>query len=566
LTAVPAESSAAPEPGVTEPTSFAALGVPAPLVKVLDGQGIATPFPVQAATLPDGLAGRDILGRAQTGSGKTLGFSLPLVSRLAGGSTLPARPRGLVLVPTRELATQVSAVLKPLARAMDLWVTTIYGGVGYSPQVNALQRRTDIVVATPGRLADLIGQGECDLSDVEITVIDEADQMADLGFLPIVRRLLDTTPADGQRMLFSATLDAAIDVLARRFLHNPVLHSVDENSSPAEIEHHVLTVDPGNRTAVIAALVGGEKSSLVFTRTKHGAERLARQLTEAGIPAAELHGNLRQGARARNLAAFASGLARVMVATDIAARGIHIDGIDLVIHADPPAEHKAYVHRSGRTARGGADGVVVTLQTRAQVRDVTAMMRKADITPHSAVAVDADSDALAEIAGPPAPRVTVARKVSELVRPEDRLVKNDRPGVGRPREGRPRRDRGSDNRGSGSRGTDNRGSGSRGTDNRGSASRETDNRGSGDRNYGDRQDRRENRDNRGGNDWWPSSGRSAQQGTRGPGSSWRSSSGGGQARPQAGGHFSGSSGRSGYSAGRGAAGKRRDDAGQGRHF
>ena len=566
LTAVPAESSAAPEPGVTEPTSFAALGVPAPLVKVLDGQGIATPFPVQAATLPDGLAGRDILGRAQTGSGKTLGFSLPLVSRLAGGSTLPARPRGLVLVPTRELATQVSAVLKPLARAMDLWVTTIYGGVGYSPQVNALQRRTDIVVATPGRLADLIGQGECDLSDVEITVIDEADQMADLGFLPIVRRLLDTTPADGQRMLFSATLDAAIDVLARRFLHNPVLHSVDENSSPAEIEHHVLTVDPGNRTAVIAALVGGEKSSLVFTRTKHGAERLARQLTEAGIPAAELHGNLRQGARARNLAAFASGLARVMVATDIAARGIHIDGIDLVIHADPPAEHKAYVHRSGRTARGGADGVVVTLQTRAQVRDVTAMMRKADITPHSAVAVDADSDALAEIAGPPAPRVTVARKVSELVRPEDRLVKNDRPGAGRPREGRPRRDRGSDNRGSGSRGTDNRGSGSRGTDNRGSASRETDNRGSGDRHYGDRQDRRENRDNRGGNDWWPSSGRSAQQGTRGPGSSWRSSSGGGQARPQAGGHFSGSSGRSGYSAGRGAAGKRRDDAGQGRHF
>ena len=566
MTAVPAESSAAPEPGVTEPTSFAALGVPAPLVKVLDGQGIATPFPVQAATLPDGLAGRDILGRAQTGSGKTLGFSLPLVSRLAGGSTLPARPRGLVLVPTRELATQVSAVLKPLARAMDLWVTTIYGGVGYSPQVNALQRRTDIVVATPGRLADLIGQGECDLSDVEITVIDEADQMADLGFLPIVRRLLDTTPADGQRMLFSATLDAAIDVLARRFLHNPVLHSVDENSSPAEIEHHVLTVDPGNRTAVIAALVGGEKSSLVFTRTKHGAERLARQLTEAGIPAAELHGNLRQGARARNLAAFASGLARVMVATDIAARGIHIDGIDLVIHADPPAEHKAYVHRSGRTARGGADGVVVTLQTRAQVRDVTAMMRKADITPHSAVAVDADSDALAEIAGPPAPRVTVARKVSELVRPEDRLVKNDRPGAGRPREGRPRRDRGSDNRGSGSRGTDNRGSGSRGTDNRGSASRETDNRGSGDRSYGDRQDRRENRDNRGGNDWWPSSGRSAQQGTRGPGSSWRSSSGGGQARPQAGGHFSGSSGRSGYSAGRGAAGKRRDDAGQGRHF
>ena len=274
-----------------------------------------------------------------------------MVSRLAGGSTASGRPRGLVLVPTRELATQVTLVLKPLARAMNLWVTTIYGGVAYGPQVNALQRRTDIVVATPGRLADLIGQGECDLSDVEVTVIDEADQMADLGFLPIVRRLLETTPDGGQRMLFSATLDAAVDVLARRFLSDPVLHSVDENSSPAEIEHHVLTVDAANRVAVIAALAGGEKRSLVFTRTKHGAERLARQLTEAGIPAAELHGNLRQGARSRNLAAFTSGIARVMVATDIAARGIHVDGIDLVIHADPPAEHKAYVHRSGRTAR-----------------------------------------------------------------------------------------------------------------------------------------------------------------------------------------------------------------------
>jgi superfamily II DNA/RNA helicase len=440
---MPAESSAAPESGVVAPpTTFAALGVPAPLVDVLDHQGIAAPFPVQSATLPDGLAGRDILGRARTGSGKTLGFSLPLVSRLAGGSTRSARPRGLVLVPTRELATQVTEVLKPLARAMDLWVTTIYGGVSYGPQVNALQRRTDIVVATPGRLADLIGQGECDLSDVEITVIDEADQMADLGFLPVVRRLLETTPDDGQRMLFSATLDAAIDVLARRFLHNPVLHSVDENSSPAEIEHYVLTVEAANRVAVIAALVGGELRSLVFTRTKHGAERLARQLTEAGIPAAELHGNLRQGARTRNLAAFASGPARVMVATDIAARGIHIDGIDLVIHADPPAENKAYVHRSGRTARGGADGVVVTLQTKAQARDVTAMMRKAGITPHTAVAVDADSAVLAEIAGPPAPRVTVRGKVSELVRSEDRLAGNDRPGVGKPWEGRPRRDRG----------------------------------------------------------------------------------------------------------------------------
>ena len=442
-----------PETDETETdVTFASLGVPAPLVAVLAGEGIISPFPVQAATLPDALAGRDILGRAQTGSGKTLGFSLPLVTRLADGQTAPGRPRGLVLVPTRELATQVHEVLRPLARAMGLWVTTIYGGVSYGPQVTALRRRTDIIVATPGRLADLINQGECDLADVEVMVIDEADQMADLGFLPIVRRLLESTPSDGQRMLFSATLDAAIDVLVRRFLNNPATHSVNENSSPAEIEHHVLTIDPARKLEVLAALVGGDKRSLVFTRTKHGAERLARQLTELGIPAAELHGNLRQGARARNLAAFSNGIARVMVATDIAARGIHVDGIDLVIHADPPAEHKAYVHRSGRTARGGADGIVVTLQMRSQAREVTAMMRKAGITPQTASAYDPQSDVLREIGGPPAARVTVSGKVSELVRPEDRLSANGtggpggrggygRGGSGRARDDRPRRDR-----------------------------------------------------------------------------------------------------------------------------
>jgi superfamily II DNA/RNA helicase len=476
---MPAERSAVPETDETDANvTFASLGVPAPLVAVLEQEGIVSPFPVQAATLPDALAGRDILGRAQTGSGKTLGFSLPLVTRLAGGQTAPGRPRGLVLVPTRELATQVHEVLRPLARAMRLSVTTIYGGVSYGPQVTALRRRTDIVVATPGRLADLINQGECDLADVDVMVIDEADQMADLGFLPIVRRLLESTPADGQRMLFSATLDAAIDVLVRRFLNNPATHSVNENSSPAEIEHHVLTIDPAKKLEVLASLVGGDKRSLVFTRTKHGAERLARQLTELGIPSAELHGNLRQGARARNLAAFSNGIARVMVATDIAARGIHVDGIDLVIHADPPAEHKAYVHRSGRTARGGADGVVVTLQMRSQARDVTAMMRKAGISPHTAAAYDPDSDVLREIGGPPVPRVSVAGKVSELVRPEDRLAANGaggpggrggygRGGSGRSRDDRPRRDRqgggryGSDRYGSDRYGSDRPGSGDR---------------------------------------------------------------------------------------------------------
>ena len=467
---MPAEPSVAPETDAIDvaeaDVTFASLGVPAALVAVLAEDGIISPFPVQAATLPDALAGRDILGRAQTGSGKTLGFSLPMVTRLADGQTAPGRPRGLVLVPTRELATQVYEVLRPLARSMGLWVTTIYGGVSYGPQVTALRRRTDIAVATPGRLADLINQGECDLSDIEIMVIDEADQMADLGFLPIVRRLLEATPADGQRMLFSATLDAAIDVLVRRFLSNPATHSVNENSSPAEIEHHVITIDPAKKLEVLATLTGGDKRSLVFTRTKHGAERLARQLTELGIPAAELHGNLRQGARARNLAAFSTGVARVMVATDIAARGIHVDGIDLVIHADPPAEHKAYVHRSGRTARGGADGVVVTLQMRSQAREVTAMMRKAGIAPHTAVAADPEADVLHAIAGPPAARVSVSGKVSELVRPEDRLSGNSSGGpgggrggygrgAGRSRDDRPRRDRqtggsryGSDNSGS----------------------------------------------------------------------------------------------------------------------
>jgi superfamily II DNA/RNA helicase len=297
-------------------------------------------------------------------------------------------------------------------------------------------------------------------------------------------------------MLFSATLDAAIDVLVRRFLDNPATHSVNENSSPAEIEHHVLTIDPAKKLEVLAALVGGDKRSLVFTRTKHGAERIARQLTELGIPAAELHGNLRQGARARNLAAFSNGIARVMVATDIAARGIHVDGIDLVIHADPPAEHKAYVHRSGRTARGGADGVVVTLQMRSQAREVTAMMRKADITPQTAAAYDPQSDVLREIGGPPAPRVKVSGKVSELVRPEDRLAANagrpggrggyGRGGSGRSRDDRPRGDRRDYAPRDGDRGFDRGPRPERDRYERSSGERSYGERSSGERSYGDR--------------------------------------------------------------------------------
>ena len=384
---------------------------------MLAAAGIITPFPIQAATLPDALAGRDILGRGRTGSGKTLGFSIPLVARLADGFTSAGRPRGLVLVPTRELASQVEAVLAPLAQAMDLTVATIYGGIGQKAQVAALHNRADIVVACPGRLGDLIEQGHCHLGDVEISVLDEADHMADLGFLPVVRRLLEATPADGQRMLFSATLDNAVDVLVRRFLSDPAVHSVDSAAaSPAAMVHHLLTVAPGDRVAVVAALAGGNNRSLVFTRTKHGAQKLARQLAGAGVSVVELHGNLGQGARQHNLASFSSGTARVLVATDIAARGIHVDGIDLVIHADPPVEHKAYLHRSGRTARAGADGVVITLQSPAQAADVRALMRRAGVSPLAA-SVGPGSALLRSIAGPPAVRMAPVRPAAAVATP-----------------------------------------------------------------------------------------------------------------------------------------------------
>ena len=388
--------------------SFAELGVPGPLLGVLAGAGITVPFPIQAATLPDAFAGRDILGRGRTGSGKTLAFSIPLVDGLEDGYTSAGRPRGLVLVPTRELASQVQAVLVPLARATGLTVATIFGGIGQKAQVAALRNRADIVVACPGRLADLIEQGHCHLGDVEISVLDEADHMADLGFLPVVRRLLDATPAEGQRMLFSATLDSAVDVLVRRFLTDPAVHSVDSaTAAPGPVVHHLLTVAPADRVGVVATLVGGNNRSLVFTRTKHGAQSLTRQLARAGVSVAELHGNLGQGARERNLASFASGAARVLVATDIAARGIHVDGIDLVIHADPPAEHKAYLHRSGRTARAGADGVVITVQTPAQAADVRVLMRRAGVSPLHA-SVSPGSALLRSLAGPAAARIVPA--------------------------------------------------------------------------------------------------------------------------------------------------------------
>jgi superfamily II DNA/RNA helicase len=384
--------------------------VPARLVEVLDRLGVTTPFPIQSRALPDALAGRDVLGRGKTGSGKTIAFALPIVSVLAssGARRQPGRPRALVLVPTRELANQVASTIEPLAAASNLRVVTIYGGVGQNPQVAALRAGVDIVVACPGRLEDLMGQGHCRLDRIEVTVLDEADHMADLGFLPGVKRILDATPAGTQRMLFSATLDNGIDVLVRRYLVDPVRHSVDpEVSTVGTMTHHVLATLPDGKLDVVTALASGLERALLFTRTKHGAKKLARQLTGAGIPAVELHGNLSQNARERNLAAFADGTTRVLVATDIAARGIHVDEIALVVHVDPPTEHKAYLHRSGRTARAGASGVVVTLMTPDQVADVRSLAKAAAISP-TITRVDATHPLLEELAGPSAPRVRPA--------------------------------------------------------------------------------------------------------------------------------------------------------------
>ena len=392
--------------------SFAELGVPQPLATSLAGRGFEKPFPIQAVTLPHTLAGRDVLGRGRTGSGKTLAFALPLAARLAGsagGRRSPGRPRGLVLAPTRELATQITATLEPLATAVGLKVTTIFGGVPQGRQVTALSAGVDVVVACPGRLEDLIGQGHLRLDEVQVTVLDEADHMADLGFLPGVKRLLDRTPAGGQRMLFSATLDNGVDVLVRRYLSDHLTFAIDPATSPVvEMTHHWLSVrDADAKAEVVRALASGTGRRMMFLRTKHQAKKLARQLTASGIPAVDLQGNLSQNKRQENLAAFSTGDVKVLVATDIAARGIHVDDVELVVHVDPPTEHKAYLHRSGRTARAGSGGDVVTLVLPEQNGDVRTLVRLAGIAPakHD---VDASSPVVAELTGPVAAHVEPA--------------------------------------------------------------------------------------------------------------------------------------------------------------
>ncbi len=380
--------------------SFADLGVPTFLTDALAARGITIPTPIQAATLPDSFAGRDVLGRGRTGSGKSFAFLLPLVARLAADKRRPAprRPRALILAPTRELVIQLDESLQALTAGTQVTSRVIFGGVGQAPQVQALQKGVDVIIACPGRLEDLLNQGQLTLDAIEVTIIDEADHMADLGFLPGVKRILDKTPRTGQRMLFSATLDAGVDVLVKRYLTKPVTHEADSEQSPVEtMEHHVLRVNSDEHIRVLTDLAAAPGRTIIFARTKHRAKKFTRQLNALGVPAVELHGNLSQNARTRTMDAFHSGAASTLVATDIAARGIHVDDVALVIHADPPVEHKAYLHRSGRTARAGSSGTVITLMTPDQNGDVRDLMRKAGIRP-TTTEVNAKHPLLTELA------------------------------------------------------------------------------------------------------------------------------------------------------------------------
>jgi len=370
-------------PALERPTTPDSVftGLPAELIAALAAQGIVTPTPVQAAVIPDGLAGHDVLGRAQTGSGKTLAFGIPVLARLAGERSRPGHPRAVMVVPTRELAQQLSRALTPLASALKLRLATVYGGTPYDRQVRALKNRADIVVATPGRLQDLIKQGHCSVDDIQVTVLDEADHLCDLGFFPAIDALVGMTPVDSQRMLLSATLDGDVDRLVRKHLRSPRLHQLDPNAGAVStMTHHTMVVG-GFRDKVDAAvrLVEANGSTILFTRTRDGAVELAEALTAAGVEAVDLHGNLSQRVRERNLHKFSSGKVRAVVATDVAARGIHVDNVDLVIHFDAANDPKAYLHRSGRTARAGKDGCVVTISTPKFVDQVVRLQRGAGV-------------------------------------------------------------------------------------------------------------------------------------------------------------------------------------------
>ncbi|ALN16855.1 DEAD/DEAH box helicase [Acidipropionibacterium acidipropionici] len=378
---------------------FSALGVPDRIVAALAATGIDAPFRIQIAAIPDAIAGRDVLGRASTGSGKTLAFGVPVLSRLATTERPDRRPRALILSPTRELAMQIADVLSPLASSMDLSTILIAGGMGYGPQTRAFRKGVDLVVATPGRLVDLLETGDADLSGVDVVVLDEADHMADMGFMPAVSAILDAVPGEAQHLLFSATLDDAVSKLVKRYLHDPVTHEIDpEKGSVATATHHAFHIKPHEKVQLMCEISNRPGHTIVFARTQRGASRMAEQLRDAGVMAGALHGGLTQGARARVLAAFKKGTLPVLVATDVAARGIDVDDVTLVLQVDPPMNSKDYLHRSGRTARAGHDGAVVSLVLPHQRRSMTRLYHGAGVTPVQTQATLGD-ERVAEIAG-----------------------------------------------------------------------------------------------------------------------------------------------------------------------
>jgi len=364
----------------TDTVTFADLGLPEGVVRKLAQNGVTTPFPIQAATIPDALAGKDILGRGRTGSGKTLSFGLPTLAQLAGGHTEKKKPRAVILTPTRELAMQVADALQPYGDVLGLKMKVVCGGTSMGNQIYALERGVDVLVATPGRLRDIINRGACSLENVQVAVLDEADQMSDLGFLPEVTELLDQVPEGGQRMLFSATMENEIGTLVKRYLTNPVSHEVDSaQGNVTTMTHHVLVVKPKDKAPVTAAIAARKGRTIIFVRTQLGADRIAEQLVESGVKADALHGGMTQGARTRVLADFKDGYVNALVATDVAARGIHVDGIDLVLNVDPAGDHKDYLHRSGRTARAGQSGTVVSLSLPHQRRQIFRLMEDAGV-------------------------------------------------------------------------------------------------------------------------------------------------------------------------------------------
>nr|WP_083672523.1 DEAD/DEAH box helicase [Micromonospora sp. CB01531] len=437
-----------PELPATETPGFAALGLPRQLVDALARQGITTPFEIQRATLPDALAGRDVLGRGQTGSGKTLAFGLPVIARLAERNRArPLHPRALVLVPTRELAMQVNDALVPLGKSVGIFLKTAVGGVPYDRQIDALRRGVEIIVATPGRLGDLIERGICRLDDVEITVLDEADQMADMGFLPEVTELLAKTPAGAQRLLFSATLDNDVDTLVKRFMTDPVTHSTaPPTAAVSTMDHHLLLIPPHDKFAVAASIAARDGRTMLFARTQLGVDRLVEQLAAVGVRAGGLHGGKTQRMRTRTLAEFREGRMSVLVATDVAARGIHVDGVSLVLHVDPPKDPKDYLHRAGRTARAGESGAVATLVLPKQRRTTLAMLEKAGVEP-AQTRVRAGDPALAELTGAREPSGVPVRDEPEPRRHGDRPSGPRRFGDRRERGSAERRERSYPDRG-----------------------------------------------------------------------------------------------------------------------